>query len=99
MATAATKNDGFGSDLSAGDTDGDGYPDLAVSVPEEKVGAVKYAGGQGPAGVEHVLQPEPDAPRHGVRRRDGGGSRAQCDRAVAAVGERKADQAVGERVR
>ncbi|MFJ9148366.1 FG-GAP and VCBS repeat-containing protein [Streptomyces sp. NPDC102270] len=31
--------------LSAGDTDGDGYPDLAVSVPEEKVGAVKYAGG------------------------------------------------------
>ncbi|MFG2458593.1 FG-GAP and VCBS repeat-containing protein [Streptomyces sp. NPDC048523] len=45
VATAATKNDGFGSDLSAGDTDGDGYPDLAVSVPEEKVGAVKYAGG------------------------------------------------------
>ncbi|WP_030610723.1 FG-GAP and VCBS repeat-containing protein [Streptomyces fulvoviolaceus] len=45
VATAATKNDTFGSDLSAGDTNGDGYPDLAVGVREEQVGSVKYAGG------------------------------------------------------
>ncbi|MFC8518973.1 FG-GAP and VCBS repeat-containing protein [Streptomyces sp. NPDC057257] len=45
VATAATKNDSFGSDLSAGDTNGDGYPDLAVAVPEEKVGTKAYAGG------------------------------------------------------
>jgi hypothetical protein len=45
VATAATKNDGFGSDLSAGDADGDGYQDLAVGVPSEKVGTVEDAGG------------------------------------------------------
>lgn len=45
VATAATKNDGFGYALSAGDTNRDGYPDLAVGVPEEKVGSVMYAGG------------------------------------------------------
>lgn len=45
VATAATKNDYFGSDLSAADTDGDGYADLAVGVREEQVGSVKYAGG------------------------------------------------------
>ncbi|MFG2940589.1 FG-GAP and VCBS repeat-containing protein [Streptomyces sp. NPDC048282] len=45
VATAATKHDGFGSALSAGDTNRDGYPDLAVGVPEEKIGSVTYAGG------------------------------------------------------
>ncbi|MCI3278845.1 FG-GAP and VCBS repeat-containing protein [Streptomyces cylindrosporus] len=45
VATAATKHDSFGYDLSAGDTNGDGYPDLAVSAPEEKIGSVKTAGG------------------------------------------------------
>lgn len=45
VTTAATARDYFGSDLSAGDTNGDGYPDLAVGVPYEKVGTVKEAGG------------------------------------------------------
>ncbi|WP_406394144.1 integrin alpha [Streptomyces sp. NBC_00882] len=36
--------DGCG-DLSAGDTNGDGYQDLAVGLPYEKVGTVKDAGG------------------------------------------------------
>ncbi|MDX3516533.1 FG-GAP and VCBS repeat-containing protein [Streptomyces scabiei] len=45
VATAATKGDGFGYELSAGDTNRDGYPDLAVGVPGEKVGSVKDAGG------------------------------------------------------
>ncbi|MGP3634420.1 FG-GAP and VCBS repeat-containing protein [Streptomyces sp. 24-1644] len=42
---AAEPNDGFGSALSAGDTDGDGYADLAVGVPGEAVGTKEYAGG------------------------------------------------------
>ncbi|MFD3657365.1 FG-GAP and VCBS repeat-containing protein [Streptomyces sp. NPDC058620] len=42
---AAEPNDGFGSALSAGDTDGDGYADLAVGVPGESVGTKEYAGG------------------------------------------------------
>ncbi|MER6494852.1 MULTISPECIES: FG-GAP and VCBS repeat-containing protein [Streptomyces] len=45
VATAAAAHEYFGSDLSAGDTNGDGYPDLAVGVPYEKVGSVKEAGG------------------------------------------------------
>ncbi|GGY92140.1 FG-GAP and VCBS repeat-containing protein [Streptomyces poonensis] len=45
VATAATKNDTFGWDLSAADTNGDGYADLAVGVLEEKVGSVAGAGG------------------------------------------------------
>ncbi|MEV6112186.1 FG-GAP and VCBS repeat-containing protein [Streptomyces sp. NPDC052109] len=45
VATAATAHDGFGTALSAGDTNRDGYPDLAVGVPEEEVGAVANAGG------------------------------------------------------
>ncbi|WP_327718651.1 hypothetical protein OG381_26940 [Streptomyces sp. NBC_00490] len=36
---------GCGSALSAGDTDGAGYPDLAVGVPSEKVGSMEDAGG------------------------------------------------------
>ncbi|WP_327728087.1 FG-GAP and VCBS repeat-containing protein [Streptomyces sp. NBC_00487] len=45
VATAASKSDGFGYELSAGDTNRDGYPDLAVGVPGEKVGSAKDAGG------------------------------------------------------
>jgi hypothetical protein len=45
VTTAATARDYFGSSLSAGDTNRDGYPDLAVGVPYEKVGTVKEAGG------------------------------------------------------
>ncbi|MFM9695730.1 FG-GAP and VCBS repeat-containing protein [Streptomyces europaeiscabiei] len=45
VATAATKSDGFGYELSVGDTNRDGYPDLAVGVPGEKVGSAKDAGG------------------------------------------------------
>ncbi|UFR02731.1 FG-GAP-like repeat-containing protein [Streptomyces sp. Go40/10] len=45
VATAATKNDRFGWGLSAGDTNRDGYPDLAVGVPEEDSGSVRDAGG------------------------------------------------------
>ncbi|NNN30918.1 integrin-like protein [Streptomyces sp. S3(2020)] len=45
VATAATKGDSFGSTLSAGDTNGDGYPDLAVGVWEETVSSQANAGG------------------------------------------------------
>ncbi|MEW2120308.1 FG-GAP and VCBS repeat-containing protein [Streptomyces sp. NPDC005474] len=43
--TDATKGDAFGYSLSAGDTNRDGYPDLAVSSVGEKVGSVSGAGG------------------------------------------------------
>jgi hypothetical protein len=45
VATVAAPNEGFGHDLSAGDTNRDGYPDLAVAVPGEKVGTAAEAGG------------------------------------------------------
>lgn len=45
VATPATSHDYFGQDLSAGDTDRDGYPDLAVGVPGERAGTVAGAGG------------------------------------------------------
>ncbi|WP_330459425.1 FG-GAP and VCBS repeat-containing protein [Streptomyces sp. NBC_00820] len=45
VAGTATAHDGFGSALSAADTNRDGYPDLAVGVPEKKVGSTKTAGG------------------------------------------------------
>jgi hypothetical protein len=45
VATGATKSDYFGNTLSAGDTNRDGYPDLAVSSPYEEVGSVADAGG------------------------------------------------------
>ncbi|MFD6415878.1 FG-GAP and VCBS repeat-containing protein [Streptomyces sp. NPDC060194] len=45
IVTAASKNDWFGGSLSAGDTDRDGYPDLAVGVWQEKVGSAEGAGG------------------------------------------------------
>lgn len=45
VATGATARDYFGSSLSAGDTNGDGYPDLAVGVPYEVVGSQDDAGG------------------------------------------------------
>ncbi|MEU9173653.1 FG-GAP and VCBS repeat-containing protein [Streptomyces sp. NPDC048420] len=45
VVSAATARDYFGSALSAGDTNGDGYPDLAVGVPYEEINSVKDAGG------------------------------------------------------
>ncbi|MFI1867607.1 FG-GAP and VCBS repeat-containing protein [Streptomyces jumonjinensis] len=45
VATTATSGDAFGTTVSAGDTDRDGYPDLAASAPGEKVSGKKYAGG------------------------------------------------------
>ncbi|MEU9382430.1 FG-GAP and VCBS repeat-containing protein [Streptomyces sp. NPDC048279] len=45
IVTGATSNDRFGSSLSAGDTNADGYPDLAVGVPGEKIGTQTNAGG------------------------------------------------------
>ncbi|MZF55264.1 hypothetical protein GTX53_15705 [Streptomyces sp. SID5594] len=45
VAGASEAWDQFGSSLTAGDADGDGYADLAVGVPGEKVGAKANAGG------------------------------------------------------
>ncbi|MDG4858573.1 FG-GAP-like repeat-containing protein [Streptomyces sp. T-3] len=41
---AAEKNDRFGWSLSAGDTNGDGYADIAVGVESETLGSAKAAG-------------------------------------------------------
>ncbi|WP_228386930.1 FG-GAP and VCBS repeat-containing protein [Streptomyces katsurahamanus] len=45
VATSATKGDGFGGRIAVGDTNRDGYPDLAAGSPGEKVGSFKHAGG------------------------------------------------------
>ncbi|MER6916897.1 FG-GAP and VCBS repeat-containing protein [Streptomyces sp. NPDC000594] len=45
IATGAGMDDRFGANISAGDIDKDGYPDLAVSAPGEKVGKADEAGG------------------------------------------------------
>lgn len=45
VAGASEAWDQFGSSLTAGDADGDGYAELAVGVPGEKVGAKVNAGG------------------------------------------------------
>ncbi|WP_405843401.1 FG-GAP and VCBS repeat-containing protein [Streptomyces sp. NBC_01518] len=50
VISAPAKGDSFGTALSAGDTNRDGYPDLAVGVPEEKIGSAEVAGGA------HVLR-------------------------------------------
>jgi hypothetical protein len=44
LGGAPETGDGFGTILSSGDFDGDGYDDLAVGVPWEAVGAVEDAG-------------------------------------------------------
>ncbi|MGW3464101.1 FG-GAP repeat protein [Streptomyces olivaceoviridis] len=54
VATAATRNDRFGHALSAGDTNHDGYPDLAVGVPEEEAGPVENAGGRVEVGLRRA---------------------------------------------
>ncbi|MEJ8670362.1 FG-GAP and VCBS repeat-containing protein [Streptomyces sp. NBC_01614] len=41
---SAEKGDGFGWSLSAGDTNGDGYPDIAVGIQNEAIGSVYQAG-------------------------------------------------------
>ncbi|MEU3254772.1 FG-GAP and VCBS repeat-containing protein [Streptomyces sp. NPDC006997] len=45
VTTAASPGDWMGASLSAADTNGDGYPDLAVGVPGETVSTRKAAGG------------------------------------------------------
>ncbi|MFI1890712.1 FG-GAP repeat domain-containing protein [Streptomyces jumonjinensis] len=45
VATSATKGDAFGGRIAVGDTNYDGYPDLAASSTGEKVGSVKQAEG------------------------------------------------------
>ncbi|MFD5112604.1 FG-GAP repeat protein [Streptomyces sp. NPDC058391] len=44
VAGSSERGDGWGSDLSLGDTDGDGYADLAVGAPGEDIGPVVDAG-------------------------------------------------------
>ncbi|MFE2843112.1 FG-GAP repeat protein [Streptomyces scopuliridis] len=44
MAGVAEYGDGWGTDLSLGDTDGDGYADLAIGAPGEDIGSVADAG-------------------------------------------------------
>ncbi|MFJ9031947.1 FG-GAP repeat protein [Streptomyces sp. NPDC102274] len=44
VAGAAEEGDGWGTDLSLGDTDGDGYADLAIGAPGEDIGSVADAG-------------------------------------------------------
>ena len=41
---SAEKNDGFGWSLSAGDTNGDGYADIAVGANSETIGSARPAG-------------------------------------------------------
>ncbi|GHE76271.1 hypothetical protein GCM10018785_50680 [Streptomyces longispororuber] len=53
MAGTPEEDDQFGASLSAGDTDRDGYADLAIGVPGEAVGREEYAGGL------HVLRGGP----------------------------------------
>ncbi len=76
LGLSIESTDAFGSSLSAGDFDGDGYDDLAVGSPGEDVGTVVAAGGfsviyGGPAGLSVTgcqwfdqntvgLFPEPD---------------------------------------
>ncbi|MER6912340.1 FG-GAP and VCBS repeat-containing protein [Streptomyces sp. NPDC000594] len=45
VATRSNPNEGFGVAVSAGDTNRDGYPDLAVGAPWEKVSGATIAGG------------------------------------------------------
>jgi hypothetical protein len=40
----AEKNDFFGWSLSAGDVNGDGFPDIAVGAPQETIGSARHAG-------------------------------------------------------
>ncbi|MFE2745685.1 FG-GAP repeat protein [Streptomyces scopuliridis] len=44
VAGVAEYGDGWGTDLSLGDTDGDGYADLAIGAPGEDIGSVADAG-------------------------------------------------------
>ncbi|TVZ82351.1 FG-GAP-like repeat-containing protein [Streptomyces sp. BK340] len=45
VADTPEADDGFGASISSGDTNGDGYRDLAVGVYGEKLGSIPYAGG------------------------------------------------------
>ncbi|MCT2588386.1 VCBS repeat-containing protein [Streptomyces sp. N2-109] len=86
VATAATADDYFGRDLSAGDTNRDGYPDLAVGVPGEKAGAAERAGGV------HIL-------RGGKRGLTGSGSRWFTRRSAGVPGPAVEHEGFGAHVR